>query len=88
MKRNGFTLIELMIVIAIISILVALIIPYFSPKQGEKGFVCDRNCQAQKLSCTSEQLDIVQKEIGLCRQLNGSNCAAEAKFKHCSDNRY
>jgi prepilin-type N-terminal cleavage/methylation domain-containing protein len=40
MKSNGFTLIELMIVIAIIGILLAVIVPAFSTTQNADGSIC------------------------------------------------
>jgi competence protein ComGC len=85
-------MIELMIIIAIVAILVALIIPACSPKEGEKGFVCDLPCQAAKYNCTSEQLDTVAKQAAHCVTLSSgfsiTDCTAKATIKHCTDNRY
>jgi prepilin-type N-terminal cleavage/methylation domain-containing protein len=91
MRARGFTLIELMIIIAIVAILIALIIPALTAtKPGDKGFVCDRACKANKLTCTSEQMVAVNDEFKMCSviSLSPRECMVEAKMKHCSDNRY
>lgn len=40
MKNKGFTLIEFMIVIAIVSILAAVLIPAFTDKTNDDGSLC------------------------------------------------
>jgi prepilin-type N-terminal cleavage/methylation domain-containing protein len=50
MKERGFTLIELMIVVAIVGILAAMIAPYLSGNRNEPGVVSN-GVKAGGLSC-------------------------------------
>ena len=94
MKR-GFTLIELMIVVAIIAIIIALVSPIFFGEDSDRNSstrkrveTCDLACQADKYSCNREQLELVQIETDLCQSSESGykehqQCYPKAKMAHC-----
>ena len=70
-KQNGFTLIELMIVVAIVAILAAIALPAYQTYTGKAKY-------AEVITATGP----VKSAVELCNQTNGAmtNCLVQGKF--------
>ena len=70
-KQNGFTLIELMIVVAIVAILAAIALPAYQTYTGKAKY-------AEVITATGP----VKSAVELCNQTNGAmtNCLVQGKY--------